>query len=209
MNTQWLRAGAMGSFIAAGLLVVQFIIGSVIGTNLGILDMSFNLAHISAFLQMQEIPMTLLMVTDNLFVVAYTVAFVGLAFYLLPRNRLLALVALGFALLTSATDFTENSLTIVMTRAAANGATLESGWLLVLQILAQLKYLWIYVAVTLFAIGIWDKPRMHRIVAVLFWLFPILGIGAAFSVAATMTRVLWMFVLLIAGGIFLWRSHEA
>jgi hypothetical protein len=206
MNTQWIRAGAIGSFIAAGLLLLQAVIGMGLGSDFILLETSFDTTRIAQFLQTHATPMTQMMVSDDLFVVAYTVAFVGLAMYLLPQNRLLAIVALGFALITTATDFTENSFTVVMTRVAASGGTLQAEWIMLLQILSQLKYLWIFVGVSLFAIGIWNKTLLHRVVAMLFWLFPILGVFAILSVSAALLRVFWMLVLLIAGGIFLWRE---
>lgn len=208
MNTQWLRAGAIGAFVAAGLLVAQFVIGSALGSDLILLESSFDAARVAAFLQSNAATMTQLMVTDDLFVIAYSVSFVGIALYLLTRNRLLAIVGLGFALLTSATDFTENSLTIALTRMAAQGAALQTDSLLTLQILGQLKYLWIFVGGTLFAIGIWDKGRMQRVVAILFWLFPIIGAFAMLSVTGALLRIFWMLVLLVAGGFFLWRESK-
>lgn len=206
MNTQWIRAGALGSWLAAGLLLLQAVIATGLGSDFILLETSFDTARVAAFLQARAASVTQLMVVDDLFVIAYSVAFVGIAMVLLPRSRLLALTALGFALLTSATDFTENSFTVVMTRVAAGGGALQTEWLMLLQIFAQLKYLWIFVGVSLFAIGIWNKTRMHRAVAVLFWLFPVLGIFAILCVSAALLRVFWMLVLLIAGGIFLWRK---
>ncbi|MBI4674794.1 MAG: hypothetical protein HY741_24375 [Chloroflexi bacterium] len=206
MNAQWIRAGAIGAFVAAGFLVVQFAIGSTLGSDLILLESSFDVARVAAFLQAHAATLTQLMVADDLFVIGYSVSFVGIALYLAPRNRLLALVGLGLALLTSATDFTENSLTIALTRLATQGATLQADWLLVLQILGQLKYLWIFAGGTLSAIGIWNERRMNRAVAILFWLFPLVGAFAMLNVTGALLRIFWMLVLLLAGGIFLWRE---
>jgi len=205
MNAQWLRAGAIGAFVAAGLLVAQFVIGAGLASGLVLLASSFEVAQISAFLRSNAATLTLLMATDDLFVVGYSVAFIGIALYVLTRNRLLALVGLAFALLTSAVDFTENSLTIVLIRMAVGGAALQTGQLLALQILGQLKYLWIFAGGTLFAIGIWDKPRLHRAVPILFWIFPLIGAFAMLNAVGELLRIFWMLLLLVAGGILLWR----
>jgi hypothetical protein len=208
MNTQWIRAGALSSLIAAGLLGVQIAIGAGLGSDLMLLETSPEMARVAAYLQTHAATLTQLMAVDDLFVVAYSVGFVGIALYLTPRNRLFALVGLGFALLTSASDFTENSLTIVLTRAATGGVSLQMEWLMALQVLTQLKYLWIFAGGTLFAIGIWDKPIMHRALAVLFCLFPVIGALAMVSVTGALLRILWMLGLLLAGAYFLWRAAE-
>ncbi len=206
MNAQWLRAGAIGAFVAAGLLVAQFVIGVGLGSGLALLQSSFDAAQVADFLKANAATMTLLMATDDLFVIGYSAAFTGIALYLLTRNRLLAIVGLVFALLTSASDFTENSLTIALTRLASQGALLQPDWLLGLQILGQVKYLWIFIGGALFAIGLWGKPRSHRIVAILFWIFPLIGWLALVNAMGALLLIVWMLVLLIAGGIFLWRE---
>ena len=207
MNTQWLRAGALGSFIAAGLLAVQFVIASGLGSDLILVETSADTLRISAFLRLQSSNMINLMVVDNLFVVAYVTTFLGFAGYVLTRSRLIAIVALGFALLTALFDLTENAWTIVLTRTAVF-ADVELNALQLLQMLAQLKWACIYVGVTLFAIAIWDDTRRARVVAILFLIFPVLGVMAPASVALAILRLLWMFVLLIGGGIFLWRAQS-
>lgn len=206
MKTQWLRAGALGSFAAAILLGVQFVIASGLGSDLTLMETSLDAARVTVFLQTHAPVMINLMVTDNLFVVAYTVSFVGLGVYAVTRQRLFAMTALGFALLTSAFDLSENALTIALARAAESSVPLELNWLLALQILGQLKWMWIYVGVTLFAVTIWDATRRGRAVAILFLVFPLIGVMAPASVLFGLARIVWMFVLLIAGGIFLWQG---
>lgn len=208
MNSQGLRAGALGSFAAALLLAVQFGIATGLGSDLILLETSFDAARLNAFLQTHASTVIHLMIADNLFVVAYTTSFVALALYGKTRQRLFAIVALGLALLTSASDFTENALTIALARAAMDGVAPENGWLLGLQLLAQLKWMWIYAGVTLFAVTLWDATRFARVVAILFLLFPLIGVMAPASVALGLLRIVWMFVLLIAGGLFLWRASK-
>lgn len=208
MNTQWLRAGALGSFTAAILLAVQFVIASGLGSDLTLMETSLDAARVTVFLQTQAPVMINLMVTDNLFVVAYTLSFVGLGVYAATRQQWFAVAALGFALLTSAFDLTENALTIALARAAEIGVPLEKNWLPALQILGQLKWMWIYVGVTLFAVTLWDATRRGRAVAILFLIFPLIGVMAPASVMFGLARIAWMFVLLITGGIFLWSKSS-
>ena len=208
MSTQWLRAGALGSFAAAVLLALQFGIAAGLGSDLILLETSLDAARVTAFLQTHAATVINLMIADNLFVVAYTLSFVGLTLYAVTRQRLFAVTALVFALLTSASDITENALTISMARAAMGGVALETNWLMVLQILAQWKWMWIYVGVTLFAVTLWDNSRGARVVAILFLIFPLIGVMAPASITLGLLRIVWMFVLLIAGGIFLWRVSK-
>lgn len=205
MNSQWLRAGAGASFLAAALLVIQMGIASALGSELILLETSLTPARVSAFLQTNATVIINLMIADNLFVVAYTVGLLGLVWYAKARQRIFAFAALLFVLLTAASDFTENSLTIVLTRLSASGSAVEINYLVALQMLAQLKFLWIYVAVALFAVLLWDETRLGRVVAILFLLFPLIGVLAPASVTFALLRIVWMLVLLVAGGIFLWR----
>jgi hypothetical protein len=208
-NRQRIRIGAVGAFVAALLLVIQFVIGSTLGPDFAYLEMGSDSARVAEFLKTHAATLTNLMIVDDLFVVAYTVAFVGMMIYTRKQLGGVALLALGFALLTSATDFTENSLTIALTRSAAGGGILETGALLLLQVLSQLKYLWIYVAVVLYAVGTWQARLLNRVVTILFLLFPLLGMPALASPLFGLIRVVWMLVLLLAAGVLLWRETRS
>jgi hypothetical protein len=96
-------------------------------------------------------------------------------------------------------------LTVALTQLALGGATPGAVPLLGLQILAQLKYLWIYVALALLAPVLWQDGREGRIVTILFLLFPIIGVAGIALPSLVLLRVVWMFVLLVSGGVFLWR----
>jgi hypothetical protein len=201
-----IRAGALSAFVGAFILFVQFVIALPLGPNFAQLESSLDANLVSTFVRDNARAMQWLMAADDAFVISYTIAFAGIAAFILPRSRLLALLGLGFALLTSASDFTENSLTLAITTLTLQQLPLDLNWLLVLNILGQLKWLWIFVGVTLFAVGIWGERRLNRIVSVLFLIFPLLGVLALVSVEAGLLRVLWMFALLVAGGLLLWRE---
>lgn len=203
-----LRACALASFIAAVLLAIQFVIGISLGSDLALLETALDANAIASFLRARAPGVMTLMAFDNLFVVAYSVAFVGLALALQARARLVALSALGLALLTSASDLVENSLIVALTRLAQSGAFSDPNALLVLNGLTQLKFLWIYVGGVLFALTAWDQPRLNRLLALLLLLFPLVGAFATVSILAGLLRFMWMLILLLVGGLFLWRASR-
>jgi hypothetical protein len=83
-----------------------------LGNELNLLERSLSPNALAPFFYSRANSLRALMATDNAFIVAYSAAFVGIAAYLLPRARWLAVVALSFALLTSLSDLTENTMTL-------------------------------------------------------------------------------------------------
>src|SRR5207249_989237 len=136
---------------------VQFIIAIPFASEFGILERSIAPNALATFLQAHARQLRWLMATDDAFVIAYTTAFAGIAALLWTRSRLLAALGLGFALLTSVSDLIENSLTLALLAVATNSRTPEIAPLVILNIVTQLKSLWILIAATLFAIAIWDQ----------------------------------------------------
>lgn len=72
-----------------------------------------------------------------------------------------------------------------------------------------MKYLVIYIAALLFAVSVWEDGRAGRVFAGLLLLFPLIGVASIAIDALTLLKVLWMFVLLVAGGNFLLRAAGA
>jgi hypothetical protein len=207
-----LRATAVASFVAALLLVALFALALPVASEMQVLETSLDPQAVFGFLHVNAVHVMIMYSTDNLFTVAYTTAFAGLGLYLLPRHRAPALLGMGLALLTSASDLVENALTIALARAAMAGQVPEGWTHLALNMLAQLKFLWVYAAAPLFAIGLWAADgagaprRLERAVAVLFLAFPVIGVFAPISAALGLLRIAWMLVLLVAGGGLLWRA---
>ncbi len=160
------------------------------------------------FLKTRALALTQLMTFDDAFAIAYAIAFIALATYLMPRAKLLAALALVLAVMTALTDLTENSLTLAAIAIVTQNQTLDAQVLVILFWLGQMKYLVIYIAAILFAVGVWEDGRAGKIFAGLLLLFPIIGVTSIAIDALTLIKVLWMFVLLIAGGIFLWRASQ-
>lgn len=205
MSPRFIRIGAVAAFVAALLLAIQFVIGVGIGNDFALMSKTLDPARMTVFFQAHADALIALMTADDAFALAYAIAFIALALYLLPRAKWLAMLALVFALATALTDWAENSLTLAAVQIAAQKQTLDANILLVLFWLGQLKYLLIYPAALLFAVGIWEDGRAGKIFAVSLVLFPIIGIVGIASELFELLKVLWMLALLLAGGIFMWR----
>lgn len=204
MSPRIIRVGAFAAFVAALLLALQFVIALGIGNDFALMSKSLDPARMTAFFQAHADALTRLMASDDAFAVAYALAFIALALYLMPRAKLLASIALGLALATTLTDWAENSLALVAVQSAVQTQTLDANILSALVWLGQMKYLLIYPAAILFAVGVWSEGRAGRIFAILLLLFPLIGIASIAVDALRIVQVLWMFALLVAGGIFLW-----
>lgn len=205
MSPRFIRIGAVAAFVAALLLAVQFVIALGIGNDFALMSKTLDPARMTQFFQTHANALTALMASDDAFALAYLIAFITLALFLMPRAKWLAMLALVFALATALTDWAENSLTLAAVQTAAQKQTLDANILLVLFWLGQMKYLLIYPAALLFAFGIWEDGRAGKIFAVSLVLFPIIGIVGIASELFELLKVLWMLALLLAGGIFMWR----
>lgn len=201
------RTGALAALVAAVCLVFQVVIAVGLGSDIALLGKSLDVARITAFYRDHAPALTLLMTSDDLFAVAYMVAFVALSYYVGVRSRLLGGVGLLFALLTAVADLTENSLTLAAVDTVTQAQTLDGSLLLTLYLLGQLKFLFIYVGGALFAVGMWDKSWRNRIVAILFVVFPLIGLPGIVVPQLAVLKIAWMLVLLIAGGLFLVRVN--
>ena len=104
-----LRSGAAAAFAAAFLLLWQFVIAIGIGDEFNLFGKSLDPARMTSFFQMNARAVTQLMTADDAFAIAYALAFIALGYVMLPRNRLLASLALVFSLQTALTDLAENS----------------------------------------------------------------------------------------------------
>lgn len=198
-----LRSGAVAAFAAVFLLGWQFLIGIGLGNDIALLSKSVDPARMTPFFQTHGRALTQLMTADNAFATAYAVAFVALSYALWSRARLLATLALVFALATACIDLAENSLLLASVETVAQNQILSGTPLTLLFWLGQVKFLAIYVGALLFAIGVWETGRMGRIFAIVLALFPLIGIASIAIEGLVLVKVAWMFVMLAVGGIFL------
>lgn len=204
-----LQSGAVAAFSAALLLGAQVVIGIGIGDEIALLSSSVEPARMGSFFRIDARAMMQLMAADDAFAIAYAVAFVVLALYLMQRVRVLATVALVLALLTALTDLTENSLTLAAVQLVVQNQPLDANLLVGLFWLGQMKYLAIYLAGVLFAVGLCETGRAGKVFAGLLLLFPVIGLGSIAVEALVIGKLLWMFVLLLAGGIFLLKVAQS
>lgn len=204
-----LQSGAIAAFAAALLLAFQVVIAIGIGNDFALFGKTLDPQQIVPFFHTAGNAITQLMAADDGFAITYALAFAALAFSLMARARALATTALVFALLTALTDLAENSLTLTAVRLVAQKQTLDANILAGLFWLGQMKYLAIYLAALLFAIGVWEMGRAGKIFAVLLLLFPLVGIPSIAIEGLVLVQVLWMFVLLLAGGVFMLRAAQS
>lgn len=209
MTSRILRCGALAAFSAAFFLAVQFVIALGVGSDISLLGSMVDPARMFPFLQLHARALTLLMTTDDAFAIAYGVAFVALALSVIARSQVLGVTALVLALATALTDLGENSLTLAVLATVAQKQTLDPNALVLLFWVGQMKYLLIYIAGLLFAVGIWGQGRTGNLFAVLLLLFPILGVASIAFEGLKLVQVLWMFILLLAGGTYLWRASSS
>lgn len=147
-------------------------------------------------------------VLDDLFALAYTGAFFGLAAMVWPRSRWLAGVAMGFALATALLDFSENARLLVMARGIGGEANLTGAALRELTILTQLKYSCSHLATFLFGLGLPRRDWLSWTVSVLLFVFPVVSTVAFAYEPATLARILLMWLLLVLGGWLAWRESK-
>lgn len=201
-----LRAGALAGAFAVMCLGAMMLIGLQIGPDLENLS-SLSPARVGTLFVTSQGKLRTMMAMDDLFALAYVIAFVALAMYTRRRAPILAWIGLGFALTTGVLDWLENSIMlglIAYTLPDMTRLSVES--LLVLNIVTQMKFLCANGAVALFGIGLWNARWLDRLAAILFWLFALINALALISAPLASGRVVGMLVLLVVGAIVLWRD---
>ena len=203
-----LRVGALAGALAVVLLVLMILVGLQIGPDLENLTSMSPMRVAELFVSSQG-KLRMMMAIDDVFALAYVIAFIGLAAYARRRAPLLAAIGLGFALVTGALDWLENSITLgLIAYTLPDKARLSVEPLLALNIVTQVKFLCANGAVALFGIGIWNARWLNRVAAILFWLFVPLNALAFISAPFANARILGMLVLLIVGTVVLGREAD-
>lgn len=203
-----LRWGGTSGILAALLLTAMIAVGLPAGANLTQLlqptdpDLAADL--FARYAGMVQATVAL----DDLFALAYTGAFFGLAAMVWPRSRWLAGVAMVFALATALLDFSENARLLIMAQGIGGEANLTGAALRELNIITQLKYSCSHVATFLFGLGLPRRDRLSWTVSVLLFVFPVVSTGAFVYEPATLARILLMWLLLVLGGWLAWRESK-
>ncbi len=212
-NDQIVRAGALSGLAGALLLVLMALLGFSAGEGLGAMDLPADPAEYAAALRLAAPGVIRVLAIDNIFLVAYTGAFVGAAVLLWHKARALAAIGLAFALLTALLDIAENAVSVDIARTVLADLPVTLGRINFLGVLAQVKYACAAVGVAFFAIAIAivlpAGRRLSLSVAVLFALFPVANALAVIKPAFALLVVGWMLLMLLASAVLLWRSANA
>ena len=203
-----LRWGGASGILAALILTAMLAVGLAAGSDSGQLlqptdpDLAPDLmSRYSGLVQT-----TVLL--DDLFAIAYTGAFLGLAALVWPRSRWLAGIAMAFALATASLDFTENAHLLAMAQGIGGEASFSAGALRGLYIIAQLKYSSSHLAAFLFGLALPRRDQLSWTVAILLFLFPVISTLAFALDLASLARLLLMWLLLVWGGWLAWRESK-
>jgi len=210
--SQTVRAGAFCAVVASVILVVMAIVGLPAGEGRAILGQPGSSENYVTILSPYADTLQAVMALDNIFLIAYTGAFIGAAALVWRRARLLGVIGLGFALLLALLDISENAVTVNIVRAAETGVPIAVGEITLLSLLEQIKYATATVAVAYFAIALLIVQPASRgltwVVAVIFLLFPVVNAVTVVNPAAKTLLILWMLLMLLASAVLLWKSAQ-
>jgi hypothetical protein len=204
-----LRWGGACGLLAAFLLTAMMAVGLAAGPDSTELLQPTDPDRVSDLMSEYGNVVKANIVLDDLFALAYTGAFLGLAALVWPRSRWLAGIGMFFAFTTAALDFTENAHLMTMVLGIGGEASLSGSALAELNIITQLKYSASHMAVFLFGIGLSRRDRLSWIVTVLLFVFAVISTIAFAYEPAGLVRILLMWLLLVLGGWLAWREAKS
>ena len=204
-----LRWGGACGLLAALILTAMMAIGSAAGPDSTELLQPTDPDRISDLMSDYSAAVKANIVLDDLFALAYTGAFLGLAALVWPRSRWLAGIAMCFALATAVLDLTENARLMTMVLGIGGEDNLTGSALAELNVITQLKYSASHMAAFLFGIGLPRRDRLSWIVTVLLFVFPVVSTIAFAYEPAGLVRILLMWLLLALGGLLAWRESKS
>ena len=206
---QILRWGGICGFLAALILTMMMAIGLAAGPESTELLQPTDPDRVSDLMSEYGSVVKANIILDDLFALAYTGAFLGLAALVWPRSRWLAGIGMFFALATAVLDFTENAHLTTMALGIVGEADLAGGALAELSIITQLKYSASHMAAFLFGMGLPRRNRLGWIVTVLLFVYVVVGTIAFALEQAGLARILLMWLLLVLGGWLAWRESKS
>jgi hypothetical protein len=211
-NPTIVRAGAYFGVAGVVLLIIMTIIGLGAGETLGVLGQPDLRPPYGQAIKPGAGSLLLLMTFDSLFLIAYSGVFIGAAAAVWSRAAIWGTAGLGFALLTTLLDMSENALTVNIARKALADLEVSSGLLTAVSVLGFVKYGAAAVATAFFAVAILiSMPASHRLTQVTAILLLLFGLVNAVTVAFPSTGILlilWMLVILGAATVFLWQVSK-
>ena len=210
--SQTVRAGAVCALAASVILVVMAIVGLPASESMAIMGQPGLPDNYVTILSPYADTLQAVMALDNIFLIAYTGAFIGAAALVWRRARLLGIIGLGFALLLALLDISENAVTVNIARAAETGVPVAVGEITLLGLLEQIKYASGTLAVAYFAMALLiAQPASRGLtlgVAVIFLLFPVVNAITVVNPAAKTLLIVWMLLMLLASAVLLWKSAQ-
>lgn len=188
------------------------IVGLPAGESIAIVGQPGLPDNYVTFLSPYADTLQVVMALDNIFLIAYTGAFIGAAALVWRRARLLGVIGLGFALLLALLDISENAVTVNIARAVETGVPVALGEITLLGLLEQIKYAAATLAVVYLAIALLIAQPASRgmtwVTAVVFLLFPVVNAVTVVNPGAKTLLILWMLLMLLASAVLLWRSSQ-
>lgn len=198
---------------AALILVGMVVVAGGAGEALTVLGQPGTPEQYAAAIRPVAGPLLWAMALDNLFLIAYTGAFIGAAALVWVRAeaaRGFAGVGMGFVLLLALLDVIENAMTVDMVRAVQGGIAVPGWEISALGLAEQVKYASGALAVVLFAVGLWmalPQSRFAKGVAGLFLIFPVTNMVKVVS-GSSLLLLVWMLVMLGASAGLLWHMSK-
>jgi hypothetical protein len=204
-----LRWGGICGFLAALILTTMMAAGLAAGPDSTELLQPTDPERVSDLMSEYGSVVKANIVLDDLFALAYTGAFLGLAALVWLQSRWLAGIAMFFALATAVLDFTENAHLMTMALGIVGEADLTGSALAELNVITQLKYSASHIAAFLFGVGLPRRDRLGWIVTVLLFAFVVVSTIAFALEQAGLIRILLMWLLLVLGGWLAWRESKS
>ena len=203
-----LRWGGASGLVAALILTAMMVLGAAAGPDSTELLQPTDADRVLALLSEYGAVVKANIILDDLFALAYTGGFLGLAALVWGRSRWLAGTAMVFALATAGLDFAENARLMTMALGIGGEANLSDDALRTLSIITQLKYAASHMAVFLFGIGLLRRDLLSWIVTALLFVFPVVSTIAFAYEPASLAQILLMWLLLVFGGWLAWRESR-
>ena len=200
--------GGASGLLAALLLTAMMVLGLAAGPDSTELLQPTDADRASDLLSEYGTVVKANVILDDLFALAYTGAFLGLAGLVWTRSRWLAGIAMAFALATACLDFAENARLMTMALGIGGEANLTDGALRTLNLITQLKYSASHMAVFLFGIGLVRRDMLSWSLSILLFAFPVVSTIAFAYEPAGLARILLMWLLLVFGGWLAWRESK-
>jgi hypothetical protein len=200
--------GGVSGLLAAVVLTAMIVLGLAAGPDSSELLQPTDADRVLALISEYGAVVKANIVLDDLFALAYTGAFLGLAALVWNRSRWLAGIAMFFALVTAALDLAENARLMTMALGIGGDANLTDEAMRMLNIITQLKYSASHMAVFLFGIGLFRRDLLSWIVTALLFIFPVFSTIAFAYEPAGLARILLMWLLLLLGGWLAWRESK-